>query len=87
MDSTPPKLPRLRMMDPQMALVLLRECYLPVATHLTQMIEPAHTVPDAQRLDVLVHTTYRAITGDASLALNDPGYFQPLKFGERVFGL
>ena len=57
-------LPRLRMMDPQMALVLLRECYLPAATHLIRMVEPAHTVPHAQRLDVQVHATYRAITGD-----------------------
>ena len=40
-------LPRLRMMDPQMALVLLRECYLPVTTHLIRMVEPAHTVPVA----------------------------------------
>ena len=46
-------------MDPQMALVLLR-----VATHLIRMVEPAHTVPHAQRLDVQVHETYRAITGD-----------------------
>ena len=80
MQKYPLFLPRLRMMDPQMALVLLRECYLPVATHLIRMVEPAHTVPHAQRLDVQVHDTYRAITGDASLALNDPGYFQPLKF-------
>ena len=85
MQKYPLFLPRLRMMDPQMALVLLRECYLPVATHLIRMVEPAHTVPHAQRLDVQVHETYRAITGDASLALNDPGYFQPLKFGGKGF--
>ena len=55
MQKYPRFLPRLRIMDPQMALVLLRECYLPVATHLIRMDEPAHTVPHAQRLDVQVH--------------------------------
>ena len=72
-------------MDAQMALVLLRECYLPVATHLIRMVEPVHTVPHAQMLDVEVHATYKAITGDASLALDDPEFFQPFKFGGKGF--
>ena len=68
-------------MDPQMALV--RECYLPVATHLVRMVEPAHTVPHAQRLDVQVYATYRAITGDVTLALDDPENLPPFKFGGK----
>ena len=85
MQKYPLFLPRLRKMDAQMALVLLRECYLPVATHLIRMVEPVHTVPHAQMLDVEVHATYKAITGDASLALDDPEFFQPFKFGGKGF--
>ena len=32
-----------------------------------------------------VYATYRAITGDASLALDDPEYFQPFRFGGKGF--
>ena len=72
-------------MDPQMALVLLRECYLPVATHLVRMVAPTHTVPHAQLLDTEVHATYRDITGDERLSSKDPEYFQSFKHGGKGF--
>ena len=81
----PSFLPRLRKMDPQMALVLLRECYLPVATHLVRMVAPTHTVPHAQLLDTEVHATYRDITGDERLSSTDPEYFQSFKHGGKGF--
>ena len=56
-------LPRLTTMDTQTALILLRECHLPIATHLIRMIHPDHTRPHAKELDENIANTFIEITG------------------------
>jgi hypothetical protein len=75
----PSFLPRLRMMDPQCALILLRECYLPIATHLIRMVHPDHTIPHARVLDREIYETYKTITGDELILMENPAYTNTFK--------
>ena len=54
-------IPRIMQMDKQCALGLLRECHLPIATHLIRMISPEHTIPHAQQLDTDIFDAYTHI--------------------------
>ena len=54
-------LPRLTTLDTQAALTLLRECHLPIYTHMIRMISPDFTLPYARRLDEQIRQTYEKI--------------------------
>ena len=54
-------LPRISSMDAQIAKTLLRECHLPIFTHLIRMIAPEFTKSYARRLDTSIAETYRII--------------------------
>jgi hypothetical protein len=63
-------MPRLTKMDKQCALLLLRDCLLPIATHLIRMIHPEHTQPHARELDTQIRETYTEITDDTNINLH-----------------
>jgi len=78
-------IPRIMQMDKQCALGLLRECHLPIATHLIRMISPEHTIPHAQQLDTDIFNAYTHITEDRHMTRNDPTYHRPFKHGGMGF--
>ena len=78
-------IPRIMQMDKQCALGLLRECHLPIATHLIRMISPEHTIPHAQQLDTDIFDAYTHITEDRHMTKNDPTFRRPFKHGGMGF--
>ena len=70
-------LPRISTMDTQIAMILLRECHLPIYTHLIRMIHPTIIQTYARDLDRTIIETYNNQhddhwTTDAARAVTQP---------------
>ena len=72
-------------MGTQHALHLLRDCHLPIATHLIRMIDPTFTTPHAHALDLDIFRAYKAITDDEQIKIEDPAYHQAIAHGGMGF--
>ena len=81
-------LPRISTMDTQIAMILLRECHLPIYTHLIRMVHPKIMQEYARVLDRQIIKTYNTINNqhDANWT-NNPnnpimrGVRQPFRLG------
>jgi hypothetical protein len=77
-------LPRLSTMDTQIAKTLLRECHLPIYTHLIRIIKPDTIKPYARALDASIIETYLTIDDqhmDDWTAEADREVSQPYRLG------
>ena len=79
MNKYPNFLPRLKQMDPQKALLLLRDCHLPIVTHIIRMLHPEHTTQHAHSFDTQIINTYSDITHDTNITLQHNDYHNPFK--------
>ena len=75
----PKFIPRLYKMDPECAIFILRDCHLPIATHLIRMLHPTHTIEHAHELDGDIFSAYQHLADDFDIKITDPMYFQPFK--------
>jgi hypothetical protein len=74
-------LPRVSIMPTQIALTLLRECHLPIYTHMIRMVAPLHTIPACKQLDKDIRETYCKIVNEPNDVSEDAfySYHAPLK--------
>ena len=75
----PKFIPRLYKMDPECAIFILRDCHLPIATHLIRMLHPTHTIEHAHELDGDIFAAYQHLADDFDIKITDPMYFQPFR--------
>ena len=74
-------LPRVSIMPTQIALTLLRECHLPIYTHMIRMVAPLYTIPACKQLDKDIRETYCKIVNEPNDVSEDAfySYHAPLK--------
>jgi len=74
-------LPRLKLLHPHQANLLLRLCHHPIANHLLRTVHPSTMIPHASTFDDEIFTTYKVINKDPLIEPDNPLLRLPFRRG------